>query len=454
MSAANQEQAVNCGYFDGHKLSRHQIHFLWIAAIAYAFEMIDSSMFNYATPVLQQNWGLTMEKISTLNSLMYMGMFFGGVFGGWMADRIGRKPGLLLSIFVFSGGSLLTAVCQPDHIMTLELSRFLTGLGVVSMMVIGQVYIAEMMPKENRGKYQAITIATGTIFVPIFTFVSNWILSFGGEAWRWMFIIGAAAILLVPLGIKILKESPRWLVQKGRINEAEKIVEDCIGVKTNLSSHCVDPSRSNVGMRETIQIMFSKAYIKRTLVVLLICWGILIGNTYLMNWMAALMTGIGVPLAAVMLAFSLAQWGVPLGDFVSSLVAEKGGRKGPIVIFTIITGLCYIGIGFVGASIVGFTLLYFLRCIFGNGATTMMWNYTAENFPNAIRSSANGLIMGVGRIVVAASMFTVPLFMNSIGYTGIFVLNGLLFIVPAIIVMLTGTKTANISLEDLEAKEQ
>lgn len=449
----DQAEVINCGYFDGYKLGKKQLHFLWIAAVAYAFEMIDGGMFNYATPILQADWGITMEKISTLNSLTFIGMFFGGIGGGWLADKIGRKWGLLVSIGLFSLGSLLTVICQPEHILTLELSRFLTGVGVVAQAVIGQVYIAEMMPKENRGKYQALTVATGTIFVPLSAFLCKWILSFGGESWRWMFVVGGASILIIPIGAKMLRESPRWLVQRGRVAEAESIVEECIGVKTNLSAQaaaCVEQGKIN--MLKTMKIMFSKNYIKRTFVVLIVCWGVLIGNTYLMGWMATLLTGLGMPLATVMTVFAISQWGTPIGDFTCSAFAEKGGRKGAIVAFCLITGLCYIAIGFVGASAVGFAIFYFLRCVFGNGATTMMWNYTAENYPNAIRSSANGLLMGTGRLVVAASMFTIPLFMSSIGYIGICAVNGALFIVPAITVMLIGEKTANVSLEDLEVK--
>ena len=103
-------------------------------------------------------------------------------------------------------------------------------------------------------------------------------------------------------------------------------------------------------------------------------------------------------------------------------------------------------------SALGFGIFYFLRCVFGNGATTMMWNYTAENYPNAIRSSANGILMGFGRLIVAASMFTIPIFMNSIGYLGVCSVNAALYIIPAVIVLLIGEKTANVSLEDLEIK--
>lgn len=55
------KEVVNCGYFDGRPLGKKQFHFLWIAALAYAFEMIDGGLFNYATPVLIQDWGLTKD---------------------------------------------------------------------------------------------------------------------------------------------------------------------------------------------------------------------------------------------------------------------------------------------------------------------------------------------------------------------------------------------------------
>jgi Sugar phosphate permease len=450
----SEAPTVNQGYFDGHKIGRSQIWFLFIAAISYAFEFMDGQMFSYAVPIFKANWGYSDDKIALLSSLTFLGMFVGGILGGWAGDKWGRKKSFLTFVTLFSVGSLLTAFAQPSQVLVMELSRILTGVGLTGGTVVAMVYISEMLPAEKRGQYQGITAAIGTVSLPISALLIKWILSFGGDAWRAMFIFGGITILLVPICMKMLKESPRWLVQKGRIAEAEKVVEECIGLKTDLSIQAAAnlQKSTNVGIVKSIQIMFSRRYVKRSIVALIICWGIIIGNAFLMNWSVALLTGLGLPLATVMTVFTLSLWGNPLGSLVAAPVADKGGRKIPIVIFCIITGLAFFGMGIVGASAVGFATFYFIRCIFGNGATSMMWSYVAESFPNSIRGSATGLLMGVGRIVIALSMFTLPVLIKTIGYFGVNAVNGLIFIVPAIIVLFVGDKTAKVSLEDLDVK--
>lgn len=447
------EEDVCTDYFDGYKLGKVQKRFLYIAAIAYMFDQVDAALFSYVAPVLIQNWGLSLEKVAQLNSLTFLGMFFGGFLGGWMSDKIGRKAALLTSIFIFSSASLLTAMAQPTHFMLFELTRFLTGLGVIGMTVVAMVYIAEMMPTEHRGRYQSLCVACGTIGMPLGTLFAAKTIEISPESWRMVFILGGVSIILVPIGMKIMKESPRWLVGKGRIEEAEKVLTECLGVKADLSRQaqmCV--GSSNIGTIKTIKIMFSRDYIKRTITVAVACWGVIIGNYYLGNWYPTLLTEMGIPLAAIMTVTVITTWGTPLGDFASSFVTEKGGRKTPIALTCLALGVTCIVMGYFSTSLWAFGIGVFCKAIFGSMAATMNWSYLAESFPTHIRNSASGLIFSTSRLVLVAGMATVPIFMTSIGYFGLHLVNAALFIVPALVVLFLGEKTSQKTLEQLEVR--
>ena len=67
MSDVETTKCTQGSYFDGHKLGVHQLNFLWIIALCYAFEFVDGSLFNYASPILMATWGLTIETISFLS---------------------------------------------------------------------------------------------------------------------------------------------------------------------------------------------------------------------------------------------------------------------------------------------------------------------------------------------------------------------------------------------------
>jgi MFS family permease len=79
-------------YFDGmKKLGKTHIHFLWIAAVCYFFDQMDMQMFGFITPSLMSDLGFSLEEISQMNSMNFLGMCLGGFLGGWIATRIGRK---------------------------------------------------------------------------------------------------------------------------------------------------------------------------------------------------------------------------------------------------------------------------------------------------------------------------------------------------------------------------
>lgn len=269
-------------YFDGAKLGRAHRRFLWIAAMAYFFDTMDMQLFGYVAPKLQIHWQLTMEQVAFVNSAAFWGMFIGGLFGGWLAGKIGRKPSLIFSIALFSLSSMANAMVE--NLVIFSLARFLTGFGVISMSVISMVYMSEMLPSESRGKYQALTMVCGTIGMPFGAMFAKWAIPIGPETWRWVFLLGSAGIILVPFAAAWLKESPRWLVSKGRHQEAEKVIFDCIGRMEDLSQEAINCNGQTMSMLTTLKIMVSPSYGKRTLVVLLLSAGATVGTFFLGAW--------------------------------------------------------------------------------------------------------------------------------------------------------------------------
>lgn len=450
--------ASGSNYFDGMtKLGKTHKHFLWIAALCYFFDQMDLNLFSYITPVLQTDLGFNLQQIADMNAASFLGMFFGGIIGGLMADRMGRKNALLICVTTFSLASIINGLSA--HFLTFITMRFCVGFGVIGMVVIAMVYMAEMLPSATRGKYQALTIASGTIGIPFGAIYANLVIPTGPHGWRLVFFIGGAGILLLPLGFKWLRESPRWLVARGRIADAEKIVSECTNAPCDLSGLVTDCVQSkNVTTTETLKIMFSKFFFKQTMVVIILTVGITMGTFYLSNWGTQFMVNAGWAYGTALMVGAAAAFGGPIGDFSVSFISDKGGRRKPIIIFLLINFVISSANGYFTPLWIDHplwqSLLGLARAVFTCGCMTMMWTYLAESFPTRIRSNATGLVFATGRLVAAGTAFTVPFVYAALGLFGISVVNGLMYAIPALIALFWGRDSAQKSLEELEAEAE
>ncbi len=444
-------------YFDGYKLGSAQRKFLWIAALAYACDMMDNVIFSFVSPVLISDYGLSLERLSQVNSLFFIGMFLGGLFGGWYADRRGRKKCLLLCLGIFSAASIMNACWMPEFIVLLEISRFFTGFGILGMTVISMSYIAEMMPSETRGKYQAITLSTGTIMIPVVSFLGSFVISSSDFGWRLLLLIGGIGIFLVPLGVKWLEESPRWLISKGRVEEAEATMERILGFPVDMTEAHEEYVKTAGAAKkysalEVIRRMFAKTQVKQTIVIFLVCVGIAVGNNFLAAYNATFMVDRGFDLTPILLVTAVASIGQPVGEFVSGFFSDMGGRILPILGYCVLTAGALLVIG-ASDTVFLYGVGSFMRAFFAAGAMALMYTYLAESFSTDIRGQATGIIFSSIRLILAASTLAVPALYAMSGWFGVNAVNAGLFLFTAVVVVLFGRKTAKRSLESLHSTE-
>ena len=450
-------------YFDEmKKIGTKHKHMFWIFSICYFFDMLDMNLFGSVAPSVQASFGLTNEHMATLSSLSFYGMFFGGLLGGWMADKIGRKKALLYNVLIFSLASLGNALIH--NYIVFALCRFLVGFGVIGMNIIAMVYIAEMMPAHSRGKYQGLMAATGSIGVPAGIILSAMITPRGPETWRIMFLIGGLGLILFPVGLKWLYESPRWLVSKGRIQEADRVVETMSGMPSDLGSY-IHTTPEKVTLRETFGFLFGKKQFAKTMALTIMAIGCVVGGFFTANWITLLLVQMGFDLQMILSLAIIGVVGAPLGDFLSSKISDKGGRKIPIIVMLFLSaGMCLInGLTptlFAGATValVAFFVTNMIRAMFATSATTMYWTYLAENLPNKYRSTGTGLIMSISRLFIGMVTSTVPVifaFNGPVAGNGMFnvmAVNSLFYFIPAVVCIIWGGKTAMKSLEQIEAE--
>ena len=434
-------------YFDGLPVSKKHFFLFIIIVLSYFFEQMDNNNFSFIAPALIKSWGIEKSNIAQISSLYFLGMTLGGLTGGIISDFIGRRKTFLGAILLFSSMSVLNGMAT--NLTMFMITRALTGFGIFCMMVVSVAYIAEMTPGESRGKWQSITAAGGFCAMPVIGIISRAVIPLSPEAWRIVLYLGALGFVGFFLGLKYLKESPRWLIAKGRLDEAEKVVEDLSGVAVDLSEAARNiPRKAN--LKDQLVGMFNGKYLKRTIILLAIGIPVNIGSFAISVWMPTLLSGNGFTLEQSLTVGTAFMLGGPIGLFLSSFVSDKGGRKIPLGVGTLIWMVLTVIFANLGSNYTAIIVVAFLLNAFGMGIGFISMAYLPEHYPTRMRNTSVGFVNATQRLGVSGSQLFIPMVMASFGFYGLFMGIAGLFLLSAIVVLGLGERTGGKSLEEID----
>eukprot|EP01104_Vermistella_antarctica_P003225 TRINITY_DN1339_c0_g1_i1.p1 TRINITY_DN1339_c0_g1~~TRINITY_DN1339_c0_g1_i1.p1 ORF type:complete len:580 (+),score=72.99 TRINITY_DN1339_c0_g1_i1:220-1959(+) len=225
------EEALNrIGY------GRFQWELLMICGWANAADAIEILAVSFALPDIAQEFHLTSTDQAILTGVLFLGMLIGGWTCGIIADRYGRRPGFLYTLFLNSLFGMLS--CLAPTSFTLVAMRFMSGVGVGGSIPIVFAYFAEFLPVERRGTYM-VFLAAFWMVGSIGTAGLAWLV-IPRQSWRpFFFYCGIPSLVCVLLIYKWAPESPRYLLLKGRTDEAKEIL-NCVA-RVNGSSFQFNP---------------------------------------------------------------------------------------------------------------------------------------------------------------------------------------------------------------------
>ena len=152
-----------------------------------------------------------------------IGAGLGSIGAGALADRVGRRAALSVTV-VFFGVFSLASVFSWD-VVSLGVFRFLTSAGLAAMTVVAVIYVSELFPAARRGKYQAYAIAIGICGTPATSLIASAVVPMSDWSWRLVYLWGALGLFFV-FFLGRLKESPRWLESRGDHERAEAVLRD------------------------------------------------------------------------------------------------------------------------------------------------------------------------------------------------------------------------------------
>jgi len=206
---------------------RHRNTLRWvvvIAAVALLFDGYDLVVYGTIVPTLlrdpSQLGALTPAQAGALGSYALVGVMVGALTAGALGDYIGRRRLMVINIAWFSIGMGLTATATS--VPAFAILRFVTGVGVGALVATAGALVAEFAPAGKRNFYNAIVysgVPAGGVMAALMAITLTDVVD-----WRGLFWIGALPIVfLLPVALVKLPESPKWLLARGKADEAHRV---------------------------------------------------------------------------------------------------------------------------------------------------------------------------------------------------------------------------------------
>lgn len=196
-----------------------------LLGIVWLLEAFDIGIIAPVLVLVKTAWKLTPKQVGLVASAGTLGIVIGLLPAGRLADRFGRKTTLLGGIVIFS---VMTFLASFSHnFEQLAICRFLAGLGQGAVFPVPYLLLSEFVSKKWRGTAVGLSNAVLGFSYGLNTLIAALIVGKvpDDEAWRILMILGGCTIFIVPVLIKFLPESPRFLLKAGRIDVVRKFVE-------------------------------------------------------------------------------------------------------------------------------------------------------------------------------------------------------------------------------------
>lgn len=434
-----------------------------VAALGGLLFGFDTAVISGTTHWLEKVFDLSSFWLGFTVASALIGTIIGSILIGKPADKYGRKNilfGLALLYFISALGSALAW-----NWYSFLFFRFIGGLGVGGASVVSPMYIAEISPAKFRGRLVAITQFNIVLGI-LLAFFSNYIiagLNLGDIEWRWMFGVEAVPAIIFFFLLFFNPSSPRWLIAKGRIDEAKNVIAKCGADSDNIEEEVKDIQNSLIiESSEIKEPLFSKKYIKPILLAISIAmFNQLSGINAIMYYAPHIfkMAGAGAELALLQ---TVAVGGTNLiFTMLALIVIDNFGRKKLMLIGSVgyiislgATAYAFYSYGtdFTESAswIVLIGLIVFIAShAFGQGA--VIWVFLSEIFPNKIRARGQALGSFTHWIMAALISWTFPMFAEmSGGHT--FTFYAVCMVGQLLWVIYIMPETKGLSLESIQEK--
>src|SRR2546425_8697192 len=270
-------------------LSRFHAKARIVVGSATFFDAFNALALAFALPVLIRLWEITPAQTGFLIGSSYVGQLAGALLFSWLAERFGRVPSAAAATALMSVMSLACAVA--GNFPALFAYRLIQGIGVGGEMPVAAAYISELSKAQGRGRFFMLYEMIFPVGLMAAGQIGAWVVPAFG--WKAAFLIGGIPGLIITFLLARLPESPRWLISKGRLVDAERIVKEIeasatrrVSAAANRAFPAAIPSAEPARSRWTE--VLASSYRRRTLTVWTLWAAAYFITNSLNNWLPSL----------------------------------------------------------------------------------------------------------------------------------------------------------------------
>jgi MFS transporter, putative metabolite:H+ symporter len=381
----------------------------------------------------------------------FAGLFIGTLLFGFSADWFGRRLVFTCSLLWYSLATVVMAFQSTAS--GILLWRIIAGVGIGVELITIDTYIAELIPKELRGRAFAVNQVVQFTVVPFVALVS-WLLvprtPLGLDGWRWVVLIGSLGAVFVWFIQRGIPESPRWLIAHGKLDQAERITSFMEArVQAELGSPLPPPLPLVVeNVRGNFSEILRPPYLGRTAMLMVFNFFQTIGYYGFASWVPTLLISSGVTIVSSLRYSFIIALSAPLGPLLATGIADRIERKWQIVA----SALCIAVFGLFFARPVGpvwlVTFGVLLTCS-NNWMSLAFHAYQAELFPTRVRARAVGFVYSWSRLSAIFTSFMIGFFLRDFGVLGVFAFIAASMLVVMLAIGVFGPRTCGLALEDI-----
>lgn len=382
----------------------------------------------------------------------FAGLFIGTFFLTRLADRYGRRSIFTMSLLLYSFATLVMAF--QTSAPAINLWRLIAGIGVGVELVTIDTYVSELVPKHLRGRAFAFVHLVQYTAVPSVALCAWWLVPqtpFGMDGWRWVVIIGALGALVVWAIRRRVPESPRWLAQQGRHDEAEAVMralETKVEAEYGRALPPADALDEPTLPRARFSEIWQPPYRRRAITMLVFNLFQAIGFYGFASWVPTLLVSKGVTIThSLMYSFVIAISN-PFGPLLGLAFADRIERKTLIVLSSL--GIAVFGSLFATqTSPAALMVLGVLITLCGTLLSVGYHAYQTELFPTRMRATAVGFVYSMSRLSAMFSGFMIAFALRHAGVPGVFALISVAMVAVMAAIGIFGPRTNGRTLDEI-----
>ncbi len=422
---------------------------LVVTGLGWLFDSMDTGLISFVLPILAKEWGLSPEQVGWIGSVGLIGMALGAVLAGTIADKFGRKNVFAATVILYSVATGLCAVAWNYE--SLLVFRFFVGFGLGGELPVAATLMSEYAPSALRGRFIVLLESFWGVGWLVAALISYLLIPQFG--WHIAFIIGALPAVYVFLIRLHMPESIRYLISKGRVEEARQIIlslERKLGVQSKPFDNDFADEATPI-FKLNVFTLWKPSFRVRTLMLWIAWFGIVFSYYGIFMWLPSIVFAQGFEVVKTfeyVLIMTLAQ--LP-GYFAAAWLVDVIGRRLTLSSFLLMSGVCSYFFG--NAATASDILMWGAAMSFFNlGAWGVIYTYTPELYPTAIRALGSGWAAGFGRIGgMLAPMLVGVLLVHGAQMNSIFMMFASVFVIVSIIVLSLGVESKRKSLEEIDA---